>query len=370
MPNDLRLLIVEDDPKQIKVYEQQINAYNKKNETRITQKIVKNRKQGLKALKEKDYDGAIVDIKLSSTNSKDNGNDIIRQIKEDLRFPVRVYTAFDDLDEDLRVESEFYKVYKRAGGRNKTIQDILEELVAIFKTGITKILGKSGTVEGYLKEIFWKHLSDSFDGWVEEARTQSGVEKILLRYTLSHLQEYLDKNEVGEFDEYHPAEVYIINPINDNIHTGLILKNNDDARFYIVLTPLCDLAQGKAKKIVLALIEKPDMQYVVDLKKKIKSSKCDSDEKEKAEVVLKALLRNTHSLKYHFLPVVNEIGGFANFQKISTFTKKEIKSNFKPIATVTDKFCKDIIARFSHYYSRQGQPNFNYDKIYQLIVEK
>ena len=368
MPNNLRLLIVEDDPKQIKVYEQQIDAYNKKNETKIIRNIVQNRNQGLKALKEKDYDGAIVDIKLSSTDPKDNGNDIIRQIKKDLRFPVRVYTAFDDLDDDLRVESEFYKIYKRGGGRKKTVQDILEEIVAIFKTGITKIIGKRGTIEGYLKEIFWKHLSDSFDDWVEEARTESGVEKILLRYTLSHLQEYLDKNEGGEFDEYHPAEVYIINPINDSIHTGLILKKNDDAQFYIVLTPLCDLAQKKAKKIVLALIEKHDMQYVKDLKKKIKNSKCDSDEKEKAVVDLKALLSNTHSLKYHFLPVVRGIGGFINFQKITSFTKSEIETNFSFIATVTDKFCKEIISRFTHYYSRQGQPNFNFDNIYKTMI--
>jgi len=369
MPNDLRLLIVEDDPKQIKVYEQQINFYNSNNETRIIHDIITNRNEGLKVLKEADYDGAIVDIKLSSTNPEDNGNEIIRQIKEDLRFPVRVYTAFDDLDDDLLVESEFYRIYKRVGERSKTVQDILEELVAIYKTGITKILGKRGTIEGYLKDIFWNHLSVSFGNWVREAQTEDNVEKILLRHTLSHLRECLDISDSGGFDNYHPAEVYITKPINSNIHTGLILKKNDDGQSFIVLTPLCDLAQGKAKKIVLALIEKHDMQYVTDLKNKIKSSECDSDEKEKAEVALKDLLRNTHSLKYHFLPVVNGIGGFINFQKITSFAKSEIATNFSFVATVTNKFRKEIIARFTHYYSRQGQPNFNIDRVYDSMFK-
>jgi len=366
MPKKLRLLIVEDDPTAIKVYEQQIQYYNQKSKILITKDIEKSQAEGLKALKTKDYDAAIIDIKLSTTNPRETGNKIIREIKKDLRFPVRVYTAFDGIDDDLKEQSEFYKIYKRGEENGKTIQEILTELVDIYKTGITKILGKRGTIEGYLKEIFWKHLSGSFKCWVEEARTKNNIEKILLRYTLAHIQEYLDKNEAGEFDEYHPAEVYIASPVNENIHTGLILKKKDDGQLFIVLTPLCDLAQNKAKKIVIALIEKHNMQYVKDLKTNvIKGGKGSR----KARAALTNLLCNSHSLKYHFLPLVNEIGGFINFQKISSLTTSEIKGNFKHIATVTDKFCKDIIVRFSHYYARQGQPNFNYNNLYKSIIK-
>lgn len=368
MKDVLRLLIVEDDPTEIKVFKQQIDSYNKKNEIKIRPDLKENRLKGLKALKEKDYDAAIIDIKLSSINPKDNGNQIIREIKRDLRFPVRVYTAFRDIDTDLLEENEFYKIYKRTGENSKSIQEILKELVEIYKTGITKILGKKGTVEGYLKEIFWKHLSDSFSKWIEEAKTEKNMEKILLRYTLSHMQEYLDKNEAGGFDVYHPAEVYIISPINDNIHTGLILRKSDDGTHFIVLTPLCDLAQNKAKRIVLAPIENKNMPYVQDLKMK-KEEAPRSKIGKQARKALEDLLCNNHSLKYHCLPVVNGIGGFINFQKIFSITKNKIRNEYVPIATVTDKFCKDIIARFSHYYSRQGQPDFNIERLYTLMYK-
>ena len=105
MPKKLRLLIVEDDPTAIKVYEQQIQYYNQKSKILITKDIEKSQAEGLKALKTKDYDAAIIDIKLSTTNPRETGNKIIREIKKDLRFPVRVYTAFDDIDDDLKEQS-------------------------------------------------------------------------------------------------------------------------------------------------------------------------------------------------------------------------------------------------------------------------
>lgn len=33
------------------------------------------------------------------------------------------------------------------------------------------------------------------------------------------------------------------------------------------------------------------------------------------------------------------------------------------VGTITDAFKRDIIARFSSYYQRQGQPTFNVDSI-------
>jgi CheY-like chemotaxis protein len=366
MPSKLRLLIVEDDPTAVKVYEQQIKYFNQKNKIQISKDIRKSQAEGLEALKKEDYDAAIIDIKLSSITTRETGNEIIRKIRADLRFPVRVYTAFDDMDDDLKEESEFYRVYKKSGEGAKSVQEIFTELVDIYKTGITNILGKRGTVEGYLKDIFWKHLSDSFRGWIDEAKVQKNIEKVLLRYTLAHIQEYLDKDEAGEFDMYHPAEVYIAKPVNKNIHTGLILKKDKDNQYFIVLTPLCDLANKSTKKVVLALIEEHNMQYVSDLKKKILNGGKGSI---RARTALKDLLRNKHSLKYHYLPLVNGVGGFVNFQKIASLETSEIKANFSHVATVTDKFCKDIIARFSHYYARQGQPNFNYDNLYESMIK-
>ncbi len=375
MQNGLRLLIVEDDSAAIKMYDQQIDSYNRKNEIKIIQDIKRNRTEGLEALKE-DYDAAIIDIKLSSIDSKDNGNQIIREIKRDLRFPVRVYTAFEDIDDDLKDQNEFYKIYKRTGENSRSIQEILKELVAIYKTGITKILGKRGTIEGYLKDIFWNHLSISFDKWVEEAKTEDNVEKILLRHTLSHLQEYLDISDLGDYDEYHPSEFYIKDPINKKLHNGMILKQKSSEEYFIVLTPSCDLANEKNDKVLMCKILQDLPEFSSRLEeykiRKKEIDEADSPSKkqrgkyETSQNRVMEITRNNFKLQYHYVPKKDSLGGFIDFQDISVINKTEVESNYDKIASVTNNFRKEIVARFSHYYMRQGQPCFIPDKIFDL----
>lgn len=46
---------------------------------------------------------------------------------------------------------------------------------------------------------------------------------------------------------------------------------------------------------------------------------------------------------------------FIDFRRIITLDRLD-DSNIESVATISAPFLKDIIARFSYYYSRQGQP--------------
>ena len=377
-------MIIEDDDSQVQIYKRQIDDLNAESDIIISYQVFKNRKESLQAIKDNFFDAALIDLRLSSSDPEDNANDTIREIRDKFRFPIRVFTGFDDIDEDLKEEgNEFFKVYSRRGENSKPIREILKELSDIYKTGITKILGNRGIIESQLKAIFWKHLSGSFGDWVLEAQTEDNVEKILLRYTLAHLQEYLDKDESGDYDKYHPAEVYITEPINRNIHTGLILKNKENEDTFIVLTPMCDLVNKKAEKILLAKIQNSDtIQISKDPKKALRNNMNKlakaGTEKERKEITKKIdeakeklgrFSRNDFTLRYHYLPEINGIGGVINFHELTAYTKEEIEENFIKIASVTDKFRKDIIGRFSNFYSRQGQPVFSTGKICELMLK-
>lgn len=81
--------------------------------------------------------------------------------------------------------------------------------------------------------------------------------------------------------------------------------------------------------------------------------------------------RNSHekSMRYHFLPKVGFFdGGFIDFSLLTCLKYDREKNEFAErnlvkIGTITDSFKRDIIARFSSYYQRQGQPTFNADSI-------
>lgn len=372
--SEMRLFILEDDKKQIKLYRDAIGEYSRTKNIEITAEFADNLDDALRKLKTDNFDAAIIDLKLSGADTEGKGNKAIREIRENLRFPVFVMTGFiDELDADLREQNVFYKTYRNT---DKSVAELLDEIMELYNTGITNILGKKGKIESALQEIFWKHIAVNMDYWKSEISNPQECEKILLRHILVYLTGYLEMDEAGEFLCFNAAEFYIIPPIRKYIFTGDILKKKDDGKFFIVLTPACDLAQGKAKDITLAFIEGKDMEFVTQ-QKRILTAALPADatneqkkKKDEARNLLERLLKNSLHFKYHFLPPTAQFpGGFINFQKVTTVQLSGIDAEFERVVSVTEKFAKDLIARFSHYYARQGQPDLNIEDLMKKILQ-
>ncbi|MEY8778850.1 hypothetical protein AB9K32_00360 [Allomuricauda sp. XS_ASV26] len=367
----LNLLIVEDDSNVIATYTRDIDSYNKtSSEVKIDVTILSDRDNAIDILKNTDnnFDGAVIDLDLKQSGGSDSsGNDVIREVKANLRFPVFVISGTShNIDPSLKEETSFFKVRNRDDDF-----DFIEEFIAIYNTGITEILNRKGTIENYINDIFWNHLSSSLDLWTDDdTRSPEEKQKSLLRYTLLHLQEYLEITEDSEFENYHPSEIYITPVIKPHLFTGDIVRNKADGMNYVVLTPSCDLAQGKAKDILLVMIEATKNTIAGEKIGVIKKGKADKEVLDEAELVLKKLIHNSYSNKYHFLPRYKNIdGGLLNFQKLHSIRVKDFDSQYSRLASINSSFTKDIVARFSYYYSRQGSPDFDSEEIYNSLFE-
>jgi hypothetical protein len=364
----LELLIIEDDQAQVNSFKNSIDLFNRENKDfNFSTHIKRNFIEGMKAISKGYYDTAIIDLKLSTTSKTPEGNKIIKKITDDFRFPIIVRSAYPEvLDEELEEQrSPFLKVYKRG---EKTIEDILNEIVGLYKTGITRILGEDGlikNIEKHLHKIFWNHISKSF----EDIRNSClDTKNVLMRYIMTHLIEYLSFSGPGLPQKHYPGEMYIIPPMNEDLFTGVLLKDKNAGNQYIILMPACDMVVRKdgaikAEYITMVQIEETEKNHLKQIRKKI-ATKSNKEEYIKAIEKLNRLLTNSFSLNYHFLPPVpNFEGGFINFRKLKSLKPKEIKKQFKIIGKVTTPFLKDIIARFSTYYARQGQPEFEMTQI-------
>ena len=77
--------------------------------------------------------------------------------------------------------------------------------------------------------------------------------------------------------------------------------------------------------------------------------------------------------RYHCIPSSKDFSiGIIDFQDKYTIDSdrldKAIKdSRVERIATISHPFLKDIIARYSSYYSRQGSPDFDSDEVYNSL---
>jgi len=356
MTKVISLMIVEDDDDQYEIYRDAADDLSddsvKWNLTRL-----KTAEEARSSLLSSEFDCAIVDLNLDPNDPSDSsGNDILSNIVGCHRFPVFVVSGnLGHLSVEIREkESSFLKFFDR----DKPNVEIFNEIRQVYLTGITQILGGRGLIEENLGEIFWKHLANDLDVWPDKS---DGQGKALLRYTVSHLSEYLDIPS-GMDAFYHEAEFYIKPPIREYIATGDIVEK-DDVR-YIVLSPACDInvrgidANGKpiinAKRIALAKLIKVQREDFIE-NGIIKNESNSGDRASALGKIVKG-----QSEKHIFFPGYKMLyPSVVDLQNLYSIGFDDYLAEYVRIATVSSPFLKDVQSRLSAYYGRQGQPDLN-----------
>lgn len=355
----MKILLVEDSQSDIESYESTMKVYQIQKGIKLETVYATTIEESLRLI-DNSFDGAIVDLKLDLDGGE--GNFIVKKIIETFRIPVLIFTGTpDNIDSSLKIP------FRKKG--EVTYGQLLDFLFGIYKTGLTKIMGGRGKIEERMNRVFWSNIFPTIETWNNIATTKD-TEEPLLRYILSHLTELLGSDSEYSF----PEETYIYPPVSEHIKPGSIVVKKDDDEPYLVLSPACDLAKRngcyKTDRVLVAHIENADQRLAGLVKKANITASTDEEQKQKdiANDHLRRTVQNSMQLYYHFLPRSDFFpGGLVNFRKINTFNLKQYNETFSdPIIQVSNHFIKDIVSRFSSYYSRQGQPDFDFDA---LLVE-
>lgn len=346
-------LLIEDSSEDSSSFEDTVKRLNVEAEEELYHlEVATTYTDGMKKIS-KNVNGIIVDVKLDDGH---NGNDIVREIVDKFRVPVAIFTGTPDTE-----YGDPIRVYKKGEAKH---EEILNDLRAVSDTGLFNVLGGTGTIEKVMTQIFWENLYPQIELWKSKKAQGIETEKVLLRYAVSHIQELID----SEVPSYITEEMYISPPINRNLKTGSIIQSKEDGLYYIVLSPPCDLAlhDGQMKTDCVLLCEIEDQDAINSaLVQGIKSLTKRADRISKA-------LNNNYTNYYHWLPKNTLFtGGYINFRKVITYSPAELQEKFsEPILKVQEGFVKNVLNRFSLYYSRQGQPDFNFDEEASCIAEK
>lgn len=350
-----KILLIEDAAGDAESCEDTVKRMNLQEGAEIYQVLVaESYDKGIAELKNH-YDGIIVDIKLDGEHS---GNQVIRAIIEKYRVPVAVMTGTPDTELE---ENSPICTYKKG---EDSYENIIKALYKVSSTGLFNVIGGTGIIEKAMNQIFWKNLYPQISIW--ESKKEAGIEteKVLLRYAIAHIQELID----SEIFDYETEEMYITPPICKEIKTGSIFCSNKDYMHCIVLSPPCDLAvhngEFKTDRILVCQIDDHD-----EINKEV-ADKAKKRDKKKENI--KNAIKNNYTDYYHWLPANNLFcGGYINFRKVITYSPKNFMAEYGlPIIKVQEYFVKSILARFSAYYARQGQPDFDFKSEMDSIVEK
>lgn len=346
-----KFLLVEDSISDIESFQTTIKRMNREHQ-RYELVVAKSLKESIEMI-DSTYNGAIIDIKLG----EDSGNDIIDKILDCFRVPIVVFTGTPDISED----KPRIPIYKK-GEVNQ--EEIIKELCDISDTGLYSVISGAGIIEKTMTKIFWENLYPQMSIWKVKRGAGVDTEKVLLRYVISHIQELIDE----EVPSYETEEMYISPPITNQIRTGGIYHSSKDLLECIVLSPPCDLAihNGKIKTDRILVCEIDDIDFVTE------SIIKEGEKRSKNREYIEAAIKNNYSDYQHWLPS-NEIyqGGYINFRKVITYSPEAFQAEFEEYnVKVQEFFVKNILNRFSSYYSRQGQPDFDFKKESKAIIDK
>ena len=168
-------------------------------------------------------------------------------------------------------------------------------------------------------------------------------------------------------DAVTPLRYYLVPPVGATPMVGDLheISHKDHklelGSWWVVLTPTCDHVQGKADFVLLAkcnLLE--DMQVHKNVAQHSNPSTSQEDK-------LKAILRNSQSPRYYYLPAAFNIPHLnVDFQDLHTISSKDLNA-MKPAASLDSPFAEELQSRFAAYYGRIGSPDLDWTPIFNAI---
>ncbi len=340
---EIKLLLVEDDPSDRQGFEQSVTRFNHENGANFTVVAFDTLQATLDKL-DSSFDCAVIDMKLGDQGGE--GNKILEVLdKANFRMPVVVLTGTPD-----EADSEFVHIdVKKKGDAEHS--EILKDFHQVHSSGLTKVMGGRGIIEKSLSKVFRHNLLSQKNAWKAYGQLDSErSERALMRHVMNHLISMVDMEEENCF----PEEFYIHPPVDEGLRTGSVVRAKDRSEFFVVLTPLCDLTKRhdgefNARKVMLCRISALEECY-----EELPESKNNS----KGRAALRKNLLSNAKGSYHFLPNTDFFdGGYLDFENLTSIPKSQFNDHFSaPSLQISPAFIKDIVARFSAYFGRQGQP--------------
>jgi CheY-like chemotaxis protein len=364
---NLRLLIVDDDEKQIQLICDAIREYEKEDTEKefIIESFVKNDKDSaLAAINDEEYDFAVIDLKLNSESPEAEGNILINEIKSKMRFPVIVLSAFlGDLAEEISTPSDVFIIQERS---TANLPELIKKMVSLHKSGIGLLFAKDGIllnhINNSLNKLFWVRIAKDWNYLIKRITDYDARTKIIAKQLSALLKEEMHLNDYIE-GKSDPLEMYLIPPIRKNYYTGDILSKDGD--YFIILTPACDMEireNGKPKTEFVVISK------LVPLKEHSYYKECWNEnvfvENKKSRII--GLINSANS-QYHLLPPSQKEMGFViDFANVLS-EKYDTLVNYQRKASITEPYLKNILSRFSNHFNRLGQPDFEEDTLLQEI---
>lgn len=340
----MKILFIEDTPTDVEAFNTTLKLYCSQNPSATIEA------KNIASLSEfngeehnlDNYDAVIVDIKLKDTGGQqdadtDAGNQIIERIENSFRnIPIYICTG---TPENVSYRGNFFIGEPYIKGEPDIYANIIDHAYKLHNTGLMQLIGGKGKLQELVQKIYKENIKSDIDKWIEHKCYGKNTEGILSRYIAACISAHLE-NSCPAVKE----EMFMKPPVDRKLKTGSIIQNNRSNECFVVLTPECDL--------VIRPDGRPKTDMILICKLQLDTTGINN------ENLRKALCYKFPSL--YCLPknALMDNVTFLNFRKLVSIEYDDAMNNYTKVMQILPDFTKEIIQKFSSYYSRQGQPDF------------
>lgn len=384
------LLIVEDDPKELKIWDQVIELHNANFEElgfRINHEFSQSLEEAKQKIASRNYDAAVVDVRLKQANGhtgpNTDGNLVLEALLASEMTVVALFTGETPLAATPVWAKKIVRTFRKGGEENEGTTAVMKWLCAQAPM-IKQIKTAHQTIKREMAKVFFHSIWPRWNNW---SQTTGAAEDFISTAITRHITSHIYAALLSEGPHgVHPEEWYFVPPLQDKINTGDLIRNADGA-IEIVITPRCDLQRDeKNETIQLAACKdvssewKKRCEKIAAAKETLQNHQLPvgdngiqklEDALANANEALRRYTQHSNTNVFHFLPRIkmvdeSEMGPFyVQFDKIRSVLRssEEAKQFLQPghrIASVTSEFLPSLVERLGSFFSRIGTPDYSH----------
>jgi len=372
-----RILVVDDDPK----VAERITRYAAKGKllpegSSVTCDHEHCFSDALSRITHSQYDFVVLDVRGGEGEDEERcGEEVFESIKARTFVPVVFYTAAPRLVQGY--ETAFVRVVEKTDG----LPYLAKEMHAIYSTGLPELRRHiEETQREYLWDFVSEHWSSLGTADADGCLAYLLARRIAQRLCLHSVRAFLSAKgicgpDAEDSSKSHAAEMYVyppIGPVKNGFLGGDIVTRKIDGcpEHLVVVTPSCDLEQGKTDTVLLARCTpiEETKEYV-----SLANARKDGKSLKKPSKAVEALIGNNRSSgqrdRHHFLPRFLRIPHLVvDFGDLVQLPKADAQKELERIATLDAPFAEALLIRFSRHYGRIGTPDLYVEQIVAQIT--
>lgn len=308
--------------------------------------------------------------------SQEEGEIILSRITETRFLPIIFYTGLPD-----HVRSHQNAPFIQVVTKDDAPENLLDAFKRILTSELTAVnRALVGYVDKIQRDYMWGFVADNWKTITEEA-DKTSVAYLLARRLASSLSgtsvEQLAKTMDSRFsdaiqtDHVHPMQYYLMPPTHEPAaQSGDIYRegSDDQMEYWVLVTPSCDLVQGKAEWLLMAkcelLTDQPEHQEWMESQSATRTKR------------LRRVLANNrdgHQQGRHFyLPAAMDVPHLiVDLQNIVALPREGPKlQDLERIATMDSPFAEALTSQFSRFYGRIGTPDLDTEWIVSRLQSR